>query len=72
MEILAVAPDEDVARALFDITQRAEVRAAHTWFLEHATDKAAEQRPAGLQRMLEGEMVGIAEFEEDEGGWWVW
>lgn len=72
MEIHAAAPNEHVAMALFVTTQLAEVRATHTFFVEDATDKAAEQRPAGLKRMLEGQMVGIAEFDDDEGGWWVW
>jgi hypothetical protein len=72
MEILAAAPNEDVAKELFNTTQFAAVRAQHIWFIEDATDKAADQRPAGLKRMLEGEVIGIAEFDEDEGGWWVW
>lgn len=53
MEILAAAPNEDVAKTIYDTPQSAAVRANHQWFLEELTlmrQSSARRKSRGCWR----------------------
>ena len=72
MEILAVAPDASIAAALFLNTQLREVRQRHRFVIEDVTDSLPGSSRAAILSMLETGPVGIADFDEETGRWFIW
>lgn len=72
MEILAAAPNEDVAETIFNTAHSAATRTTHQWFLYEVSVEQAAERSPEIKRLLEGEQIGIADYDEDQEKWFVW
>jgi hypothetical protein len=71
-EILAAAPNEDVAKTIYNTTQFAAVHASHQWFVEEMSIEQAVERSPEIERLLEGEQIGIVDYDEELERWFVW
>lgn len=72
MEILAAAPNEDVAKAIYNTTQFAALQASHQWYIDEVSTEQADERSPEIKRLLEGEQIGIVDFDEELERWFVW
>lgn len=72
MEILAAAPNEDVAKTIYNTTQSAAIHASHQWILEEMSMEQVVERSPEIKRLLEGEQIGIVDYDEERGQWFVW
>lgn len=72
MEILAAAPNEDVAKAIYNTTQLAAVQASHQWYIDEVSIEQADERSPEIRRLLEGEQIGIVDYDEELEQWFVW
>lgn len=71
-QIMAAAPNPDVACVLMNETLLPAIQKRHRWAIDDVTIYPTDERSAGVKRLLEDGQFGIAEFDEDEGGRWVW
>lgn len=72
MEILAAAPNEDVAKTIYNTTQLAAPQVTHQWFVDEVSVEQAIERSTEIKRLLEGEQIGIVDFDEELERWIVW
>lgn len=72
MEILAAAPNEDVAKTIYNTIQFAEVQASHHWYVDEVSIEQAVERSPEIKRLLEGEQIGIVDYDEELERWFVW
>lgn len=72
MEILAVAPNEDVANALFANTLLPETQRRHAFHTTDVTETYEDEQRPGLLALLDGYQIGIADFDEEGERWFVW
>lgn len=71
-EILALAPNVDVARALFANTLLPAAQRSHTLIIDDVTYRDAEEPCNGVRQLLDAGNVGIAAFDQENDGWFVW
>jgi hypothetical protein len=70
--IYAAAPNVGVALTLMVNTQLPNSKQVHTFKITDITDTLPEDERKNLDEVLAAGQAGIAEYDEDEGGWWVW
>lgn len=72
MEIFGVAPNAGVAAMLFANTQLPETMKTYLFNITDVTDSPPADPMGDLNAALETGSVGIAEFDEENGRWFVW
>lgn len=70
-EIFGIAPNPDVEEALFMNTLLPTTQTAHRFIIADVTDRLPDDRNGNLAKLLEAGPAGIAEFDEENEGWWA-
>jgi len=69
--IFAAAPNVGVALTLMVNRQLPNSQRVHSFKIRDVTDTLPEFERKNLDDMLEAAQAGIAEFDQEKGGWWV-
>lgn len=72
MPIYAAAPHEGVALAIMVNTLLPETSRVHTFKITDVTDSLPQPERKNLDEMLAVGQAGVAQCDEEHGGWWVW
>ena len=70
--IFAAAPNIEVALTLMANRYSPIKGPVHAYDIRNVTDTLPEDKRKNLDEVLEAAQAGIAEFDEEKGGWWVW
>jgi hypothetical protein len=70
--IYVVAPHAGVAMLLMQSTQLPNSKRVHRFKIRDITDTLPDDKRKNLEEVLAAGQAGIAECDDEHGGWWVW